>query len=228
MKRYDFWKLSLLNIFAAPARSVLTVLGMAIGIGAILAVITLGDAGRAQVKSEMARLGIDRVWLTASEGQTLRHGDAQLLSSALDASATEQVYAPVEARAGRSEESCVLVGCSREYMDMMGTSVLRGRDLYAAEWQPGARSVLLGAALAEKLEVEPGELLSVSGVPFWVRGVIAQSNELSQVDASGAVFFAHRGFLRMDGAERARDHPQRPGRRYAAGGGRHGAGCDAG
>ena len=49
VKRYDFWKLSLLNIFAAPARSVLTVLGMAIGIGAILAVITLGDAGRAQV-----------------------------------------------------------------------------------------------------------------------------------------------------------------------------------
>ena len=48
--------------------------------------------------------------------------------------------------------------------------------------------LLLGAALAEKLEVEPGELLSVSGVPFWVRGVITQSNELSQVDASGAVF----------------------------------------
>ena len=51
-----------------------------------------------------------------------------------------------------------------------------------------ARSVLLGEALAENLEVEPGELLSVSGVPFWVRGVIAQSNELSQVDASGGFF----------------------------------------
>ena len=188
MKRYDFWKLSLLNIFAAPARSVLTVLGMAIGIGAILAVITLGDAGRAQVKSEMTRLGIDRVWLTAAEGETLRHGDAQLLASALDATATEQVYAPATARAGRREESCVLVGCSREYMDLMGTGVLEGRDLYAAEWQPGARSVLLGAALAEKLGVEPGELISVSGVPRGVRGIIAQGNELSQVDASGAVF----------------------------------------
>ena len=188
MKRYDFWKLSLLNIFAAPARSVLTVLGMAIGIGAILAVITLGDAGRAQVKSEMTRLGIDRVWLTAAEGETLRHGDAQLLASALDATATEQVYAPATARAGRREESCVLVGCSREYMDLMGTGVLEGRDLYAAEWQPGARSVLLGAALAEKLGAEPGELISVSGVPLWVRGIIAQGNELSQVDASGAVF----------------------------------------
>ena len=188
MKRYDFWKLSLLNIFAAPARSVLTVLGMSIGIGAILAVITLGDAGRAQVKSEMTRLGIDRVWLTAAEGETLRHGDAQLLASALDATATEQVYAPATARAGRREESCVLVGCSREYMDLMGTGVLEGRDLYAAEWQPGARSVLLGAALAEKLGVEPGELISVSGVPLWMRGIIAQGNKLSQVDASGAVF----------------------------------------
>lgn len=188
MKRYDFWKLSLLNIFAAPARSVLTVLGMAIGIGAILAVITLGDAGRAQVKSEMTRLGIDRVWLTAAEGETLRHGDGQLLASSLDTAATEQVYAPATARAGRHEESCVLVGCSREYMDMMGTCVLEGRDLYAAEWQAGARSVLLGTALAEKLAVEPGDLISVSGVPLWVRGVIAQGNEMSQVDASGAVF----------------------------------------
>lgn len=188
MKRYDFWKLSLLNIFAAPARSVLTVLGMAIGIGAILAVITLGDAGRAQVKSEMTRLGIDRVWLTAAEGETLRHGDGQLLASSLDTAATEQVYAPATARAGRHEESCVLVGCSREYMDMMGTCVLEGRDLYAAEWQAGARSVLLGTALAEKLAVEPGDLISVSGVPLWVRGVIAQGNEMSQVDVSGAVF----------------------------------------
>ena len=188
MKRYDFWKLSLLNIFAAPARSVLTVLGMAIGIGAILALITLGDAGRAQVKSEMTRLGIDRVWLTVAEGETLRHGDGQLLASSLDTAATEQVYAPATARAGRHEESCVLVGCSREYMDMMGTCVLEGRDLYAAEWQAGARSVLLGTALAEKLAVEPGDLISVSGVPLWVRGVIAQGNEMSQVDASGAVF----------------------------------------
>lgn len=156
VKRYDFWKLSLLNIFAAPARSVLTVLGMAIGIGAILAVITLGDAGRAQVKSEMTRLGIDRVWLTAAEGETLRHGDAQLLASALDATATEQVYAPATARAGRREESCVLVGCSREYMDLMGTGVLEGRDLYAAEWQPGSAQRAAGSpALAEKLGVEP-------------------------------------------------------------------------
>ena len=53
--------MGLQTISAAPARSILTTLGMAIGIAAVLAVITLGEAGRAQVDSEMRRLGIDRV-----------------------------------------------------------------------------------------------------------------------------------------------------------------------
>lgn len=199
MRRYDFWKMSLLNIFASPGRSVLTVLGMAIGIGAILAVLTLGDAGKVQVQSEMARLGIDRVWLTAQEGGTLRHGDAQLLSSALGATATEQVYAPVVARAGLREESCVLVGCSREYMSVMDSRVVQGRDLYAAEWQEGARSVLLGEALAQDLGAGPGDLLSVAGIPFRVRGTVEQRNELSQVEASGAVFLPIAVFCELMG-----------------------------
>ncbi|MEG0640414.1 MAG: ABC transporter permease, partial [Clostridia bacterium] len=85
-----------MNIFATPTRSVLTILGMAIGIGAILTVLTLGDAGKTQVQSEMARLGIDKVWLTASNGSALKHGDAEMLSQALHTTVTEQVYAPVD------------------------------------------------------------------------------------------------------------------------------------
>ena len=42
MKWRDQWQLSFRNIFSAPVRSLLTVLGMSIGIGAILAVLTLG------------------------------------------------------------------------------------------------------------------------------------------------------------------------------------------
>ena len=48
MKRFDLWKLSLLNVFSCPVRSILTVLGFAIGVAAILAVLTLGEAGREQ------------------------------------------------------------------------------------------------------------------------------------------------------------------------------------
>ena len=66
MKSSELWKLGMLNVFAAPVRSFLTVLGMAIGIAAILAVLTLGNAGQIQVRSEMNRLGIDKVWIRGS------------------------------------------------------------------------------------------------------------------------------------------------------------------
>ncbi|MEG0741028.1 MAG: ABC transporter permease [Clostridia bacterium] len=188
MRRYDFWKLSFLNISASPMRSFLTVLGMSIGIGAILAVLTLGDAGKAQVQSEMARLGIDKVWITASEGGALRHGDAQLLSEALHTTVTEQVYAPASIRLRSSEEAGVAVGCTRDYLSIMDTHVLEGRALYPVEWCAGSRSVLMGAALAKALGAEAGDLISVSGMPFRCVGVIEQRNELSQVDASSAVF----------------------------------------
>lgn len=188
MKRFDFWRLSLRNIFASPTRSFLTVLGIAIGIGAILAVLTLGDAGKDQVQSEMARLGIDKVWLTAGEGGALRHGDAQMLSEMLGTTATEQVYAPITARFEEREHISVLVGCTPAYMTMMDSRIVKGNDLYPLDWQAGSRGVLLGESTAEKLVARSGGIISLNGIPFYIRGVVHQQNELSQVDAKNAVF----------------------------------------
>lgn len=188
MKRYDFWKLSLLNITSSPTRSVLTVLGMAIGIGAILAVLTLGDAGKDQVQSEMARLGIDRVWITAAQGNRLTRGDADLLGAELGTTATEQAYAPVKVAAGERQTAGVAVGCSREYLRVMDTVTLNGRELYPVEWLGGSQSVLVGHELAGELGIRPGDTLSLSGMVFRCAGVISQRNEMSQVDAERAVF----------------------------------------
>lgn len=199
MKRYDFWKLSLLNISASPIRSVLTVLGIAIGIGAILAVLTLGDAGKEQVQSEMARLGIDKVWLTAGEEGTLKHGDAELLSGALGTTATEQVYLPVQIRGGEEEMAGVLVGCSRSYMTIMDSRICAGEDFYAMDWCAGSRSVLIGEQVASSLGVVPNGIISLNGLPFHIRGVVYQGNGLSQVDAARAVFLPIAVFCEMMG-----------------------------
>lgn len=199
MKRYDFWKLSFQNIFATPTRSILTVLGMAIGIGAILAVLTLSDAGKTQVETEMARLGIDKVWLTAGEGETLKHGDAELLSNALGTVVTEQVYAPVQIRGANRELSGIAIGCTLDYMEIMDTIVIEGRGLYPLEWRSGSRSVLLGAEIASLLGVHMGDTVSVAGIPFRCVGVINQRNELSQVDATQSVFIPISVFCELMG-----------------------------
>ncbi|MDD3337200.1 MAG: ABC transporter permease [Eubacteriales bacterium] len=199
MKRRDFWKLSLMNVSSSPVRSCLTVMGMAIGIGAILAVLTLGDAGKTQVQSEMARLGIDRVWLTAEDGDRLSQGDAAFLADALHTTVTEQVYAPTTAAHGERQAECVLVGCSAEYLTVMDTEILKGRALYPLEWQADGKCVFLGKALAEELNASPGDLFTLNGLGFRCAGIVAQHNEMSQVDSTRAVFMPIAVFGRLVG-----------------------------
>ena len=199
MKRFDFWRLGLLNVVASPLRSMLTVLGMAIGVGAILAVLTLGVAGKNQVESEMSRLGVDRVWLTATNGDELRRGDAKLLSQSLGTLITEQTYAPVQIAAGDCEASATLVGCAEEYLSVMDCELLRGRMLYPLEWQAGGKPLLLGEGVADALCVSQGGLVRISGVVFNVVGVIRLRNELSQMDPTQAAFVPINVFCELMG-----------------------------
>ncbi len=49
------------------AKSLLTVLGLGVGVGAVLTVLSLGDAGEIRVEEEIARLGVDKVWFCAEK-----------------------------------------------------------------------------------------------------------------------------------------------------------------
>ena len=188
MKRLDFWKYSLRSVFAAPLRSFLTVAGIAVGVGAILAVLTLGDAGQNQVRSELKRLGIDQVWLTAAENGALRRGDAELLSSALHVQATEQLYVPLEIVCGDRRENGVAVGCTPEYLAGLKARLSQGRELYALEWEENGRSVLMGRKLAARLHAQMDAPVSMGGGVYWLRGVLDAPQAMTQVNVEEAVY----------------------------------------
>ena len=188
MKRLDLWKLSLLNVFTSPVRSLLTILGMAIGIGAILAVITLGEAGRTQVRSEMARLGIDKVWLSASQEEPLRLGDGQLLADALEVTAAETAYLPVKAVCGEREQTLTLVGCTQQYLDMAAVRITVGRTFYPLEWEADGRSMVLGVQTAQELDAAPGDVVCVQGIPFRVVGLAVGGEAFSRADPAASAF----------------------------------------
>ena len=188
MKMQDLWRLSVRNIFAAPLRSFLTVLGMAIGIGAILAVLTLGEAGRNQVREEMTRLGIDRVWLTASGMDTLRQGDAALLSGKMAMQAAEQAYLPAEVFCGPRQAKGVITACRRDFLGMNHAVLVDGEWLHPAEWSASGRRALLGEAIAGELNAAPGSMIHFHGLGLQVAGIIRCESEISQVDPSSGVF----------------------------------------
>jgi len=180
MKRFDLWKLSLLNVFSSPVRSMLTVLGFAIGVAAILAVLTLGDAGRIQVESEMGRLGIDRIWLTAAEDRAFEKGTGEWLAETIGVEAEELVYLPAVICAQNGESAAtMIVGCDSEYLK--GTKVKEGRMLRSLEWKGDSQTVLMGEHLASKLDVRAGEFVTVSQNVYEVCGILYESEGVSSV-----------------------------------------------
>ncbi len=189
MKWRDQWQLSFRNIFSAPVRSLLTVLGMSIGIGAILAVLTLGTAGRNQVRAEMTRLGIDRVWLTAArQEEPLMRGDGALLKRELKVAAAEQLTVPVKIAVGDKESETLLVGCDLVCLQMAGSAVTLGKMIPVQEWKQGGNGILLGETLAAELGGGPGTLVSAGGMLFHCAGVLRMEDRASGLDWNRAAF----------------------------------------
>ena len=189
MKWRDQWQLSFRNIFSAPVRSLLTVLGMSIGIGAILAVLTLGTAGRNQVRAEMTRLGIDRVWLTAArQEEPLMRGDGALLKRELKVAAAEQLTVPVKIAVGDKESETLLVGCDLVCLQMAGSAVTLGKMIPVQEWKQGGNGILLGETLAAELGGGPGTLVSAGGMLFRCAGVRRMEDRASGLDWNRAAF----------------------------------------
>lgn len=175
MKRIDFWKLSLLNVFAAPLRSFLTVLGFSIGVAAILAVITLGDAGRCQVEQEMMRLGIDRGWITASADTPMPVNTAEWLTEQTGVAVQETVRLPIQlsGQTGKTADATAL-GCSKAYLSEI--QLKNGRKPLNHEWIAETPVVMIGEMVAEELETECGDTVMIAGKGYQVCGIVSPSD----------------------------------------------------
>lgn len=186
MKRSDFWKLSLLNVFAAPLRSSLTVLGFSIGVAAILAVITLGDAGRNQVEQEMLRLGIEKGWATASLDKPMPADTSQWLQEITGVSAQEMIYLPVQVSGSRGKRAeATAIGCEKAYLNEL--NIKKGRKPAAYEWQKDTNVVMVGETLAEELEAECGTLVMLNDKGYTVCGILAPAEGVTRTPVEQAV-----------------------------------------
>ncbi|WZO96118.1 ABC transporter permease [Isosphaeraceae bacterium EP7] len=165
-----FSTLILKNLLNRPTRSLLTVVGLAIGIAAVVALMGIAAGFERSFLSLYSSKGIDLV--------VVRGGISNQLSSTLEQQLGDRLARfPGVRRVGRSlvdtvafEDknlvSVLINGWERDSLMMEGIRVVEGRVL-----QPGDdRSAMLGRVLARNLDKKPGDMLDVAGEPFLVIG----------------------------------------------------------
>jgi putative ABC transport system permease protein len=174
----DIISLALKNISTGKMRTFLTVLGLAVGTGAVMSVISLGTGGQALLDYEMNRLGTNRIWVSAemNTGGNIELEDARRLAQIEEAtaiSAVKTTYCTVSA--GKDLSAIKTIGCQADFFEISNLQQKVGRFINERDSQREMRTAVLNSALAKKLFASRnavGNDISVDGVAFTVVGVV--------------------------------------------------------
>lgn len=175
MKLRDAMRLAASGLRGSPIRTLLTILGLAVGVGAVLTVMTLGTAGEIRVEAEIARLGVDKVWIRAGDQEhILTAEDAALIADATGVPACAGMYCADAVMLGDILAAAQIAGYDPGMLTVYGSIKTEEGRLFCSLDYEGGAVCLTDEALAESLGGDVlGRYVSVAGRHLRVVGVIS-------------------------------------------------------
>ncbi|HXF66438.1 MAG TPA: ABC transporter permease [Burkholderiales bacterium] len=175
-------------------RSTLTMLGIIIGVAAVITMIAVGSGAQARVEEQIRGLGTNLIIVlpgsvTASgvrmglgSRNTLTEDDAYAIQREIPA---VQAAAPTIRSGGQvvyanNNWSTVFYGITQEYLEARNWVVASGRMFDAAELSGAAKVALLGETVARNLfgDADPiGQVIRIRKVPFTVIGTLERKGQ---------------------------------------------------
>ncbi len=177
-------------------RSVLTMLGIIIGVAAVITMIAVGQGATDRVQEQMKGLGSNimlvipggvsqaGVRLGAQTRQRLTEEDASAIALEIPA---VQVAAPTSRTSGQlvygnANWGTTIIGVSNDYLEARDWPLSSGRLFDGAELAGSAKVAWIGATVARELfgEQDPVEqMIRVRNIPMTVIGVLASKGQNS-------------------------------------------------
>jgi len=198
LRTSDVARLGASGLVARPTRAVLSALGIAIGIAAMIAVVGISTSSQAELNTQLDSLGTNL--LQASQGQDIFGEDVDLplttLGSAervggVEAAATAGlladtgVYRSSRIPAGNTNGLAVMTA-SRGLLEVVGGSVARGT--WFTDGTAEYPTVVLGSQAARLLGVtEPGRHVLIGGTTHLVVGILDPVPLAAEIDTAALV-----------------------------------------
>ncbi|OJX72886.1 ABC transporter permease [Leifsonia sp. 71-9] len=182
-------------IRAHTLRSVLTVLGILIGIAAVILTVGLGLGTQKDVSAQISALGSNLLIVSPGSstdssgvrggfgsGTTLTLSDADALSSKVNAPDIAGVAAEKSTQTslvyGDTNWTTTVTGVTNSWLEVRSRTVARGSFFTAAQQSSGARVVVLGSETAQELfgsENVVGQSVAIGSTTYSVIGVLASA-----------------------------------------------------
>lgn len=190
MKKTDLFQETLLSLSANKSRSVLTILGIVIGIGSVITMISIGQGAAADISSQIQSLGSNLLVVspgsansfgpvrgTQGSATTLVNSDAEAIASQIqniDALAPT-VSSRKQVIAARNNTNTSIYGVSAEYAQVKNLALANGAFINATHNEKLSKIAVLGPDVSEELfgeGIDPiGKKIKIESMEFTVIGV---------------------------------------------------------
>jgi putative ABC transport system permease protein len=174
------------SLSANKLRSGLTILGIVIGVAAVIAMVSIGRGAEATITDSINGIGTNLIFVFRGGSEDVRNpkpitlGDAEAIADPFQAPSVVGV-APVvqdsgKVTYGRESTTTNISGVTPDYSTVRKYNVTEGEFINQEEMLGQASVVLLGPEVADKLfgrrEGLVGETVRIEGQPFRVIGVL--------------------------------------------------------
>src|SRR5215472_5508870 len=182
-------KIAIRALARNKARSALTMLGIVIGVAAVIAMVSLGQGAQQQVQEQIASMGTNMLIVSAGSqnsgglrtgagtSTTLTPEDVQaiLRDDPAVRSASPSIGVNVTVVFGNQNWTTRAEGASTQYLDIRNRGVSSGEFFTDADVTAAARVAVIGQTVASQLfpGMDPvGQSVRVRNLPFRVIGVL--------------------------------------------------------
>lgn len=197
MKWRDMVYFSLCSLCSSFLRSMLTILGFAVGVGTVLTVLTLGDAGEFRVEEEIAKLGVNKVWVRQRDHTGLfSEEDAALLSAQTSAPACAGALTLAPVTVNDQMRSVQIIGLDERMHAVHTFKLVKGRIFNHHEYQQGSLVCLVDENFADSLgNIEIGTAIYAANRRFIVTGITETMAGQNAAGSSGLMVIPLSSYL---------------------------------
>ncbi len=195
MSFFETIRIALLALLRNKLRSLLTVLGIVIGVASVIAMTSMGEGARLQVEQTFASMGTNMLVILPGASSmggarsgfgsqpTLTWADADAIRVSVPSVrfVAPQLRSVAQLVSEEQNWSTQITGTNADFFDIRAWAVESGRLFEPMEIDGAARVAILGRTTADKLfgpGVDPvGRRVRIQNVPFEVIGLLEQKGQ---------------------------------------------------
>ena len=194
MRWKNLIRVAIRSILRNRMRSLLTMLGIIIGVGAVIALVAVGRGTQAAIEDQITSLGTNLLIVMPGSGKAggvnlgagslgaLKQQDVEMLKRELKTieNISPMVRVQAQAVARESNWNTTVVGVSHTYLTIRDWKLTRGYFFDERDVKQRGKVAVIGKTVAKKLfgQNDPqGEQIRIRNVPFLVVGVLSEKGQ---------------------------------------------------